>query len=410
MGINKETKSFWQKGIVAFLVIAASILFFIFVYKFGTILRALQKVISVLEPIIFGLVISYLLNPLVDFFNKRVFPKLCRKKNKEFKLTPALNMLSVCLSLLFFIIIIAGIIVLIIPQFIESFSNVVETLPDQIDSLIGWGEKVLKENNSLESAFETVLNYEKKWLKDDVSTYINAAAEYFASGVMGVLTFLKNFAIGFIVAIYLLYNKTRFGNKTRKLMFATFKEQTVKSILSGLHKSNQVFSGFIYAKLLDSLIIGVLCFIGISIMRIPYTMLVAVIIAVTNVIPVFGPYIGAIPCAALILMTNPLKGLYFIIFIILLQTFDGNLLGPKILGDKTGLETFWVIFAIVVGGGLFGVLGLVIGVPLFAVVYYFVSLTINNRLKKKNLSTDSADYSAEKLVHLIKEESKSEDA
>ena len=149
---------------------------------------------------------------------------------------------------------------------------------------------------------------------------------------------------------------------------------------------------FIYGKLLDSIIIGVLCFIGLSILKIPYTMLVAVVIGVTNVIPVFGPYLGGIPCAALILLTDPMKGLYFIIFIILLQTLDGNFIGPKILGNSTGLSAFWVVFAIVVGGGLFGVIGMLIGVPLFAVIYYIITSLVNFRLKRKKLPCNSDYY------------------
>ena len=409
MGINKETKSAWQKGIVAFLVIAASILFFFFVYRFDAVWGAVSRVIKVLSPITFGLVISYLLNPLVDLFNKKLFPKIFRRKKNDFELGSGHNMLAVCLSLIIFVIIIVGIIVLIIPQLINSFSKVVDTLPDQIDRLIKWGDKILKENKTLETAFKRVLTYEKKWLKNDLAGFISAGAEYFASGVMGVLNFLKNFAIGFMIAIYVLYNKTKFGNKSRKVMYALFKEETVRKILSGLSKSNSVFSGFIYGKLLDSLIIGVLCFIGVTIMNIPYTMLVAVIIGVTNIIPIFGPYIGAIPCALLILMTDPLKGLYFIIFIILLQVLDGNIIGPKILGDKTGLETFWVIFAIILGGGLFGVVGLIMGVPLFAIIYYFISVAINDRLKSKELPTEAIYYSSECIDYSSGEEDK-EDA
>ena len=370
MGTNNEAKSAWQKGIIAFFVLAASILFFFFVYRFDVVLGAVSKVIKVLQPVIFGLIISYLLNPLVDFFNKKAFPKIFRKKKGEFELGAGHNMLSVCLSLIIFIIIIAGIIVLIIPQLINSFSNVIDTIPGQIDRLIKWGDKILKENKTVETAFEQILNYEKKWLKNDFAGYINAGAEYFASGVMGVLNFLKNFAIGFMIAIYVLYNN---------------------------------------GKLLDSLIIGVLCFIGITLMNIPYTMLVAVTIGVTNIIPVFGPYIGAVPCAALILITDPLKGLYFIIFIILLQVLDGNVIGPKILGDKTGLETFWVIFAIILGGGLFGIVGLIVGVPLFAIIYYFISVAINDRLKSKELPIEAIYYSSE-CIDYSDEKEDTEDA
>ena len=157
-------------------------------------------------------------------------------------------------------------------------------------------------------------------------------------------------------------------------------------------KSNEIFGGFIIGKIIDSAIIGVLCFAGLSILNMPYTMLVSVIVGVTNVIPFFGPYIGAIPSAILILLAEPKMGIYFIIFIIALQQFDGNVLGPKILGDSTGLSAFWVVFSILIGGGLFGVPGMILGVPTFAVVYYIVGMLVNNKLEKKKLPVKTDAY------------------
>ena len=188
----------------------------------------------------------------------------------------------------------------------------------------------------------------------------------------------------------------------RKLLYACLNNAAVEHIFKTGKKAHRIFSGFIYGKLLDSFIIGVLCFIGISILKIPYTMLVAVVIGVTNIIPVFGPYLGAIPCAALILLTDPINGLYFIVFIILLQALDGNFIGPKILGNSTGLSAFWVVFAIVLGGGLFGVVGMLIGVPLFAVIYYLVTTFVNFRLNKKNLPTAS-DYYDSRVCEKVRE-------
>jgi len=390
---KREVKKIYLQGITSFIVVAASILFFFLIYRFDLVCNGIKTVLNILSPIIFGLVISYLLNPVVDFFNSKL--SLLFKNNSGKRKKKRINAISVFLSLVFFIAVIAGIFILIIPAVVDSISNIVEILPPKMDELIEWGEKFLKQNKNVETLFRKGLTIGKKWLETDFAGFVGKSAEYFASGVMGVVSFFKNFVIGLMIAVYLLYNKTRFGNKSRKLMCALFKEGAVKKILSGLHKSNVVFSGFIYGKLLDSLIIGVLCFIGVIVMKIPYSVLISVIIGVTNIIPVFGPYIGAIPCAAIVLITSPIKGLYFIIFIILLQTLDGNFIGPKILGDKTGLETFWVIFAIILGGGMFGVLGMIIGVPLFAVVYYFASVMVNSVLEKKNMSLDSRDYAVD---------------
>lgn len=157
-------------------------------------------------------------------------------------------------------------------------------------------------------------------------------------------------------------------------------------------KSNEIFGGFIIGKIIDSAIIGVLCFVGLSMLKMPYTLLVSVIVGVTNVIPFFGPYIGAIPSAVLIMLTDPKMGIYFILFILVLQQLDGNVIGPKILGDSTGLSAFWVVFAILLGGGLFGVIGMILGVPTFAVIYYIINMLINHMLEKKKLPIDTAAY------------------
>lgn len=385
------------KGITAFLVIAACVLFAFLIFKISAILRVIGKIFSVLEPIVFGLVIAYLVNPMVNFFDKHISKiTLHRAKNKKTALRVA-DFVSVIISILIFTGIIVGLFWLVIPQLIDSITDFVKTFPKKLDSINAWSDSFLKENKNLKSVFDSVVSYEKNWLSNDLSGFVSNAAGSLASGVWSVVNFFKNFLLGLIFAIYLLCNKEKMLNQSKKMMFALFSDKTVGRILSWLSKSHKVFSGFINGKLLDSLIIGVLCFIGTLIMGTPYYMLVSVIIGVTNIIPVFGPYIGGIPCVILVAITNPLKGLYFALFIIFLQMLDGNFIGPKILGDKTGLSNFWVMFAIVVGGGLFGVIGMLVGVPAFAVIYYAFTLFVNYRLKKKNMSTNSNDYSREAL-------------
>ena len=380
-----------NSSIRLFLVIAASILFFFAIYRIDIFLGALSNIIAVLEPVIFGLVIAYLLNPLVDIFDKNVFSKLFKKEMTAGQ-KKLVNILSVFLSILTFCLIILGIVVLIIPGIIESIGKISTVLPPKIMDLIEKGGDFLNKNKSTKYLADQVTVYVNKWIKTDLSSIIYKSVDYVFFGVLGVVNFLKNFAIGLLISIYILYNKRKFGNQSRKILSAMFKQKTVNNVLFVLQKSNSVFSGFIYGKILDSLVVGAICLVGITLMGMPYRLLIATIICVTNIIPIFGPYIGAIPCAALILLHNPLKGLYFIIFIILLQAFDGNVLGPKILGGKTGIESCWVIFALLVGGGLFGVLGMLLGVPVFAVIYYFISMMINYRLEKKNMSTNSEDY------------------
>ena len=203
---------------------------------------------------------------------------------------------------------------------------------------------------------------------------------------------LFNAIIGVIISVYLLFGKENFSMQSKKAVYAMMKPAHANMLLHLTIKSNEIFGGFIIGKIIDSAIIGVLCFIGLSLLNMPYTLLVSVIVGVTNVIPFFGPYIGAIPSAILIMLQDPKMGIYFIIFILILQQIDGNIIGPKILGNSTGLSAFWVVFSILLGGGLFGFVGMILGVPTFAVIYYVVKMLVDHRLEQKNLPIETACY------------------
>lgn len=390
-------------GLTAFLVVAACVLFFFLIFRLPGILSFFGKILSVTQPVIIGLIIAYLVNPIANSINGG----LLKLSNKYFNKKPRLirkisNAISVFGALAVFILMIILIIYMIVPQFIESISSMIKVLPGQLDTFIKEISAEFERNKDLQNLINALYEYEQEWLQNDLTGYVNSIATYFASGVWSVVSFLKDFAVGLIFAVYILFNKALLMRQFRKLLYACLNNAAVEHIFKTGKKAHRIFSGFIYGKLLDSFIIGVLCFIGISILKIPYTMLVAVVIGVTNIIPVFGPYLGAIPCAALILLTDPIKGLYFIVFIILLQALDGNFIGPKILGNSTGLSAFWVVFAIVLGGGLFGVVGMLIGVPLFAVIYYLVTTFVNFRLNKKNLPTAS-DYYDSRVCEKVRE-------
>ncbi len=398
--LNKKffEKDYVLKGVTAFLVIAASILFYFLMLRFDRISAFIGKAVSVLSPIIYGLVIAYLLNPVAKFLYNRLL-KLFKKRIRNEKTANTLaNGFSVAISILLFLLIIVALVALVIPQFITSISSVIDTLPKKIDSLIALSEDYMRSNKKLESIVAAVLKYGKKWLETDLANFGTNLAAQFAAGILNAVNFIKDLVIGIICAIYLLLWRKKYIARVKKLFASIFKKEHLDKMTYMSRHTLSVFGGFINGKLIDSLIIGVLCFIGVTVLRIPYPMLVSVIVGVTNIIPVFGPYIGAIPCAVLVLLTEPIKCLYFIIFIILLQTLDGNLLGPKILGDRTGLDTFFVVFAIVVGGGLFGILGMLLGVPLFAVVYYALGLLVNKKLEKKGLPTSSEYYLSEETV------------
>ncbi|MBR6903194.1 MAG: AI-2E family transporter [Clostridia bacterium] len=404
---NKDLKKdYFLKGLTAFLVIAACVVFAFLVFKIDVMWGIVKKIISVLNPVIFGLVIAYLVNPMVKFFDKYICKVTLYKAKNTDKARRVADLISVILAVLVFSIIIVGLLLLVIPQLITSISSFIDSFPARLDAISAWGKSVLKENEKLQGIFTRVLDYEKNWLKTDLSGTVKSVTANLTSGVLSFVNFLKNFGLGLIFAIYMLFSKDKMLNQCKKVMCAVFSDKTVGSILSWLSKSNSVFSGFINGKLLDSLIIGVLCFIGTTVLNIPYALLVSVIVGVTNVIPVFGPYIGGVPSVILVTIESPVKGLYVGILIILLQMLDGNFIGPKILGDKTGLSNFWVMFAIVIGGGLFGVLGMLVGVPAFAVIYYAFALFVNYRLKIKNKPTNSDCYSDEAIKELFVSEEK----
>lgn len=390
-------KDYFYKGLTAFLVIAACVVFAFLVFRIDIIWGYVKKIFSVLNPVIIGLIIAYLVNPMVNFFEKYIFKITGHKAKNIQKAQRIAEIISILLAILVFAVIIIGLFWLVIPQLIVSISGFINSFPARIDAISAWGQNFLKENEKLQSVFARVLDYEKNWLKTDLSGFVSNIASNLASGVWSVVNFLKNFGLGLIFAIYLLFSKDKMINQSKKMLYAFLNDRTVGRILSWLSKSHKVFSGFINGKLLDSLIIGLLCFIGTTVLGIPYALLVSVIVGVTNIIPVFGPYIGGVPSAILVTIASPIKGLYFGIFVILLQALDGNFIGPKILGDKTGLSNFWVMFAIVVGGGLFGIVGMLVGVPAFAVIYYAFAFLVNLLLKHKDKSTSSESYSREAL-------------
>ena len=390
-----------RAGVISFVVLAAVVVVFFLLYKIDAVHDALSAFFEVIQPIVVGFVVAYLLNPLMKLMDKylvKFFVNVCRFKKKGASIS---RFISVIVSIVVFLAAIAALVWLIVPELIVSITGIVNTLPAQIDKTVENLQKFFNQNEYLAAAMTAFLDWEKDFVEKDLMEWVAPYAGQVASGVIKTAEFLWDFVVGIIVAAYMLLRKEQFAAQAKKLLYAFIKKENADKILVVLKKSNSIFSGFINGKIVDSIIIGILCFIGVSILRMPYPVLVSVIVGVTNVIPVFGPYIGAIPCIILITIVNPWKGLYFAIFILLLQQFDGNILGPKILGDSTGLSPFWVIFSIVVCGGLFGVVGMVVGVPLFAVIYYLVNETVRMRLAQKNLPIETVDYINKENVEYV---------
>lgn len=386
----------WEKryiayGITAFVVIACSILFYILIEKFDIVASLFQTVVNILMPIIVGLVIAYLLNPLMKFFENVCYRRVQKEKQRS-KIRRGLSLVSTFVLALLFI---SGLFYLVIPQIVVSVSQLVSNIPAYFDNAKDFLDDLVKNNQFLadfidNNTFNFMDNLQKLLtqylpLANDIVTNVTNSA-------IGVVTGVMNLILGCIVAIYVLYSKEKFGGQSKKVMFALFPKRFTIRFLDIVSQTDRMFSNFIFGKFLDSLIVGVLCFIGMTILQIPYAMLIAVIITVFNMIPFFGPIIGAVPSALLILLVDPLKALWFIILIVVLQQLDGNVLGPMILGNQTGLSGFWVTFAIITFGGLFGFLGMIIGVPTFAVIYSLIRLFVENRLKAKGMPVSTAEY------------------
>ena len=390
--VKTSQDTYKRVGLIAFGVLAGILILFFFLFKINSIKNAVLTVFSVLQPIIIGFVIAYLANPVMKFFDKyltKFFVGALKFKKIGYKIS---RMISIILSLILFFAVIAVLVYLVVPEIYSSVMSLIQTLPAKIDAATVWVKGFFDQHPQISEFATSFLDYEKQWVQTDLLGWATNYAGTIASGVMKTANFIFDLVIGIVVAVYLLLSKENFKAQFKKVCYAAMGPSAAEGTITVLKKSHEVFGGFISGKLIDSLIIGILCFIGVSLLDMPFAILVSVIIGITNIIPVFGPYIGAIPSILLITLVDPLKGLYFTIFVILLQTFDGNILGPKILGDSTGLSPFWVVFAIVLGGGLFGVVGLLIGVPLFAVIYYLINEAVRYRLGKKNLPLETEDY------------------
>lgn len=385
-------------GITAFLVIAASILFYYVLFHRSSLSSGISTLVGISMPIIDGFVLAYLITPVLNKIEKRLIKPLYEKA--KVPLTPKnkrrMRGFSILVTMVLILVILYEFFGLIIPEVVRSIQSIIFQFPIYVNNLSNWAMGLLKNNPDLEEVVNALIDQYSSKILDYVNSnllpYINDVLKTLSSSVIGVLKAMWNLVIGFIISIYVLGSKEKFAGQAKKIAYAVFDRKIGNEVVTNFRFIHSTFIGFIGGKIVDSIIIGVICFICTSIIGTPYAILVSVIIGVTNVIPFFGPWIGGIPSALLVLMVDPMHALYFAILIMVIQQFDGNILGPKILGDSTGLSGFWVIFAITIFGGLFGVLGMVVGVPIFAVFYAGVKASVNRNLVKKNLPTELGPY------------------
>ena len=394
----KFNKKYLYWGITAFLVIACSILFYYVLFHRSSFTGGIGKIIQISMPIIDGFVLAYLITPILNKVEKCIIKPIYIKadipmtsKNKQ-----RMRAISILLTIVLILIVFYEFFGLIIPEVIRSVQSIIFQMPVYVNNLTNWALGLIKDNPDLEIAVNQLINQYSAKIMDYVNTnllpHINELIKTLSLSVLGVFKAFWNFIIGFILSIYVLGSKEKFAGQAKKIAYALFDRKGGNELISNFRFIHSTFIGFIGGKIVDSIIIGIICFICTNIIGTPYAILVSVIVGVTNVIPFFGPWIGGIPSALLVLMVDPLQALYFVILILVIQQFDGNILGPKILGDSTGLSGFWVIFAITIFSGLFGVLGMIVGVPIFAVIYAAIKSVVNRLLRKKDLPTDIPPY------------------
>ncbi|KYH34626.1 AI-2 transport protein TqsA [Clostridium tepidiprofundi DSM 19306] len=356
-------------------IIIISIIFYKVINNIEVVTHGFGVLLSYISAVFWGLAIAYLLNPLMMFIEKKL-------KTKR------------AISVLIVYIIVSGAIILLItiisPKIVDSVRDLTDSMPTYATQLEHWFNDILTKSKApntegitqyLQNSLNSFVQSSTNFIKNNLNTGLNAA---FSKAIDFTSSFIK-VIFGFIIAVYLLKDKEKFVTSLKKLIYALLKQDTADNFINFGREVNVIFSKYVIGKSIDSLIIGLLCFVILSIFRVPFASLISVIIGVTNMIPYFGPIIGAVPSVLIILFASPLKALTVLIIIIVLQQFDGWFLGPKILGSQVGLSPFWIILAILIGGGIFGVVGMFLGVPIMAVLKSFGERFVNRRIANKNI-------------------------
>ena len=383
-------------GLTAIVVIVVSVLAAQLITKLPSFTSYVKEIINSLAPILYGLIIAYLLDPIMERVAKLLFPRFRKVFKKEEAALTCAKAIGVVVSLIFAALVIYALIALILPQLTESIVGIWQSLPTYYENISLWLSRVIAHEPALATVADTIVNRSYEWmdnfLENTVIPQLDTWIATVTTSLWGFAMGLLDVIIGFIISVYLMMGKTKFLSQGKKILYALLGRKKAGYLCNVCTFANHAFGGFIGGKIVDSAIIGVLCFIGTSILRLPYSLLISITVGVTNIIPFFGPFLGGIPCTLLLLVIDPLSALIFAIFVLALQQLDGNVIGPLILGDATGLSSIWVIAAILFFGGVWGIPGMIIGVPFFAVIYQIAKDIINKLAAKRGLSTNSADY------------------
>lgn len=377
-----------QIGIMAFLVIAACILFTFVLIHVKDILEFISSIIKIMMPLIFGLVLAYIMHPIVNLFDKKVFKKVDKETTRR--------NLSILCTLFAILGLFVALFSIVLPELFQSIQSLIINVPDYLKEfeiyILDW----LNDNQELKASvmqnYDKVAEYILNAANNVVLPVVDNIVNGLSTGIIGAVSFIFNLVVGLVFAVYLLANTKKFGAGIRKTLYSFFNVDKVNGFINEVKHINHVFGQFMVGKVCDSSIVAMSTFLFLLIFGYPYPLLIAVIIGLTDLIPYFGPYIGTIPSALLICLVDPIKALTFILWIIVLQQIDSNLITPRIQTKATGLPSFWVLFAITLFGGLFGIIGLLIAVPCFTIIYELACEFVDNNLKKKNMPTEVEYY------------------
>lgn len=381
-----------------FIVGALLIIFNQIVGNYESFSEGVGTIKTIVSPFIYGFVMAYLLSPIYNATVRGLYKLLGKYfKNKQ-RLFSFCKLVASVVAVVCLIGAVAGLIALIVPQVIESLTGILKSLPQRLTQLSALFNDITSKMDNKRLAMKmseiyaqvqtNLIELAQTKLLPGMGTLVGQVS----TQVLLTLKTMMNVMIGVMACVYMLNSKERFQGQFKKVILATLPKEKAEAVFDFAKFTNRTFGGFINGKIIDSIIIGIICFILMEIFGFPYPILISAIIGITNVIPFFGPFIGAIPAAIIILLVSPIHALYFLILIFILQQVDGNIIGPAILGNTTGIASFWVLFSIVIGGGLFGFIGMVLGVPVFAIIYYYFSRSINKRLEAKGLEFRTDSY------------------
>lgn len=386
-------KRYLKIGITGAAILASGILCAFVLFKMPVIISVLKGITEILKPFLYGVVFAYLLAPLCNKIEEKLFQIFPKAKTKARRF---ICFIAIVISLCVAIAVIWLIIMMIIPQVWDSVMKIIQMVPQKLIVVNNWIEHMLENQPELQAYFEEFSSQAESnidsLLNVDTIQKVQSIINSLSVQLFGVLGVVKNIFLGLLISAYLLGSRKLFGAQAGLILHGVFSDKWAKIIEEEIRYTDKMFNGFLVGKIIDSAIMGLLCFAGTSIMGFEAPAFISVIIGITNIIPFFGPFIGAIPCGLLLLLENPMHCLYFIIFIFVLQQLDGNVIGPKILGNTTGVSSFWVLFAILLFGGMWGVVGMVIGVPLFAVIYDIIRKLVYRGLRKHKRESMITDY------------------